>query len=176
MIFRLSQNLTTKLKAGAPVAIPMDANPFADWSARSFAVGRAQYILLSNTASLYSTVSYVRGILSAHHFIVRAMSSIREVMEADGQAIAYERFIVPATGSVGFAKTLNRSVTGSMTDLVKLAKSWLFEGDLSPHDVSFKLNEVPMSAIPGRSGLSRHAERCIRGTSGPSRLGPAIWA
>ena len=43
--------------------------------------------------------------------------------------------------------TLNRSVTGSMNDLVYRAKAWLMEGNLSPQDASFKLNEIPMSAL-----------------------------
>ena len=33
MIFRLSQKLCTKIKAGKLSEIPLDDNPFADWSA-----------------------------------------------------------------------------------------------------------------------------------------------
>jgi|SRR6516225_1577685 hypothetical protein len=80
------------------------------------------------------------------------MSGIRELMEADGQEFAYHRFIVPATGSVRFAKALNRSVTGSMNDMIRHATYWLTEGDLSPFDVGFRLNEIPMSAL-GNTGL-----------------------
>ncbi len=34
-----------------------------------------------------------------------------------------------------------------MNDLINCAKVWLIEEELSPHDVSVKLNEMPMSAI-----------------------------
>ena len=74
-------------------------------------------------------------------------STIREFMEDDGQVFAYQRFIAPASQSITFAKSLNRRVTGSMNDLIKFAKHWLTEGDLSPHDVGFKLNDVLLSAL-----------------------------
>jgi len=84
MIFRLSQNLNTKIKAGSMAAAPLNENPYADWSARLFTSDRTQYILLSNTPSFYATVMYGRGITDDHAFIVRALSSIREFMQDDG--------------------------------------------------------------------------------------------
>ena len=117
MIFRLSQKLNAKVKAGNLAALPLHENPLADWSAHLFVAGRTQYILLSNTKSLYSTVMYGRGITDAT-FIERALSNIREFLAADGQEFVYHRFIVPATASVRFAKALDRSVTGSMNDVL----------------------------------------------------------
>ena len=38
MIFRLSQKLNTRIKAGILTAVPLDENPFADWSAGMFLV------------------------------------------------------------------------------------------------------------------------------------------
>ncbi len=58
MIIRLSQKLCTKIKAGKLKEMPLDENPYADWSANLFVVDRTQYIILSNTASLYSCVMY----------------------------------------------------------------------------------------------------------------------
>jgi hypothetical protein len=59
----------------------------------------------------------------------------------------YNRFIAPASGSVSFAKALDRSVTGSMNDLINHAKAWLMENKLSPHDVGSRLNEIPFSSL-----------------------------
>jgi len=166
MIFRLSQKLATKIKAGTLPALPLDDNPFADWSAQLFVADRAQYIILTSTKSLYSTGMFGKGITSDSSFIERALSSLREFMEADGLAFVYHRFIVPATGSVRFAKPLNRSVTGSMNDMIKHATYWLAEGDVSPFDVGFRLNEIPMSAL-GSSGSQygkpREAFRALAG-------------
>jgi hypothetical protein len=147
MIFRLSQKLNTKIKVGTVRALSLHENPFADWSAHLFVADRTQYMLLSNTKSLYSTVMYGKGITNDSHFIERALSSIREFIEDDGQEFVYRRFIAPASGSVRFAKALDRSITGSMNDLIRHATAWLTEGDLSPHDVGIKLNDLLLSAL-----------------------------
>ena len=151
MILRLSQKLNKKIKAGPLKAMPLDDNPYADWSCHLFTADRTQYILMSNTKSLYSCVMFGKGITDDSRFIERVLSSIREFMEDDGQAFVYQKFIAPASGTVSFAKALNRSVTGSMSDLVKHAESWLIEHELSPFDVGFKLNQIPLSVFGYRS-------------------------
>ena len=147
MIFRLSQELNTKIKAGTLPTLPPDDNPFADWSARLFLADRMQYILLSHTQSLYSTVMYGKGITDDGRFIERALSELRKFMQADGQESVYRRFVAPASASVLFAKTLNRAVTGSMNELIQHATAMLVEGEVSPGDLGFTLNDVLLSAI-----------------------------
>jgi hypothetical protein len=44
MIFRLSQKLADKIKAGTLAALPPDENPLADWSAHLFVAARTQYV------------------------------------------------------------------------------------------------------------------------------------
>lgn len=163
MILRLSQKLCTKIDVGSLKTVPLDDNPFADWSAHLFVADRTQYIIVSNTKSLYSTVLFGKGITDDSHFIQRALGSIREFLEADGQAFVYHRFIVPASGTVRFAKALNRSVTGSMNDLLNHAKVRLAEGELSPFDVGFELNEIPFSSLkyanPKEAFKAMHVEQ-----------------
>ena len=127
--------------------MPQEDNPFADWSAHLFVADRSQYIIVSNTKSFYSTVSFGNDITNDSRFIERALSSIREPMEGDGQAFVFHRFITPASGTITFAKALNRSVTGSMNDLITFASLLLVEGELSPRDVGFNLNDFLLSVI-----------------------------
>lgn len=147
MIFRLSQKLKTKINAGPLATLPLDENPFADWSAGLFFVGRSQYVLLSNTNSLYSTVLPGKGITTETSFIERALINIREFMEVDGLEGVYERFVLPVSGSIQFAKALSRSVTGSMNDMTKHAAYWLADGEMSLIEIGNRLNEIPMSAL-----------------------------
>ena len=147
MVLRLSQKLNAKAKAGTLAARPLDENAFADWSAHLFSAHRTQYILVSNTKSLYSTAMYAKGTTTDHRLIERVLSGIREFMEADDQAFIYQRLIAPTCGTVRFAKALDRSVTGSMNDLAYHATVWLTEGGLSPFDVGFKLNGIPFSTL-----------------------------
>lgn len=150
MIFRLTQRLSAKIKADPLVSSPLDHNVYADWSARLFTAGRAQYILLSHTSSLYSVVMYGRGITYDGLFIGCAVDAIREFMAYDGLSLFYVNFIAPATSSVRFCKPLDRSVTGSMNELEALARLQLADGDIAPFNVGFTLNKTLLSAIGRR--------------------------
>ena len=173
MIFRLSQKLNTKIKAGKLTDMPLDENQYADWSCHLFTADRTPYIILSNTVSLYSCVMYGKGITDDSRFIERALSTIREFMEDDGQQFAYRKFIAPASGTVIFAKALNRSVTGSMNDLIKFAKMYLIEDEMAPHEVGFKLNDMPMSALKNAEGrkyaIPRDAFKRLMGDQSTNR-------
>lgn len=147
MIFRLLQKLNTKIKAGPLKAMPLDENPFADWSAHLFVADRTQYILLSNTKTLYSVVTFGKGITTDWQFIERALSSIRQFMEDDGYEAEYLRFIAPSTARVRFAKALDRKVTGSINEWVQAATYCLEDREQSPFDVAAYLNDLLLSAI-----------------------------
>ncbi len=58
VIFRISQKLNAKIKAGSLDALPLLENPFADWSAHLFTADRTQYVIVCNTKTLYSIVMY----------------------------------------------------------------------------------------------------------------------
>jgi hypothetical protein len=147
MIFRLSQKLAKKLKEADLPSLSLDENPYADWSAHLFTADRAQYIIVTNTKALYSMVMHGKGITDSSLFIDRALNCIREFMEDDGQSFVYQRFVAPASARVRFVKALDRSVTGSINELVKFATFYLEDGETSPLDVGFKLNDVLLSAL-----------------------------
>ena len=166
MIFRLSQKLNSTIKAGSLVDLPLDDNPFADWSAHLFAIGRTQYILVSNTKSLYSTMMPAKGINDEDTFIERTLENLREFLADDNQQAIFRQFIAPATGKVQFAKALNRTVTSSMNELILSATAWLEDG-ISPYEVGFRLNTVLLSAIApnkkAKYGVPRDAFKAMVG-------------
>jgi hypothetical protein len=147
MIIRLSQKLAKKLHEKTLPTVPLNENPYADWSAHLFTVARTQYIIFLNTRALYSVVMYGKGITNFSDFITRALSALREFMEDDGQSFVYQRLIAPTCGSVRFAKALDRSVIGSINELVKFATFLLEDIEISPHDLGFKLNDVLLSPL-----------------------------
>lgn len=152
MILRLSQKLAKKIKAGKLSEMPLDENPYADWSCHLFTADRTQYIILSNTASMYSCVMFGKGITDDSRFIERALTTIREFMEDDGEQFAYRKYIKPDGATVGFAKALNRSATGSMNELILSAEMYLVEDEMAPHDVGFKLNGLLLSMLTDGEG------------------------
>ena len=140
MILRFSQKLGSRLKAGTLKPLPLDEAPVADWTSHLFFFDRTPYILVSNTAALYSTVLSAKGITNDSVFITRLTSTLRDFMEADGLAFAYDRFIMPRTGDIRFASAHSRSVTGSMNELITSAKVLLADEETSPFDLGFQLN------------------------------------
>ena len=147
MIIRLTDKMAKKIKEAALPTIPPGTNPFVDWTARLFTADRTQYVLVSNTATLYSIVFYGKGITDANQLINRMLDTMRDVMKHDGFESIYEERIAPATGEFSFSRTGNRSVTGSMNDLVFGAKWHLIRDEMSPYDVSFRLNKTPFSYL-----------------------------
>lgn len=147
MILRLSQELNTEIKASGLSEMPLDENPHADWSCHLFTAKRTQYVIVTNTKLLYFTILYGKGITDDSRFIDRALSSLREFTESDGQELACQKCIAPLSATANFAKALNRSVTGSMNDMIYHAPMWLIEKERSPCDVGFQLNKIPMSAL-----------------------------
>jgi hypothetical protein len=147
MIFRLSQKLATKLKVGKLPAVPLDENPYADWSAHLFTVTRTQHIIVANTQSMYSVVFYSKGISDDNEFITRALNALGEFMEDDGQSFVYQRLIAPSSSSVKFAKALDRSTVGSISELVRFATYYIQDDETPPHDLGFRLNDILLSAL-----------------------------
>jgi hypothetical protein len=149
MIFRLTLKLSKKIGIAPLPAVPFDKNrnPLIDWSAHLFTAQRIQYIILTNTVSLYSMVMYGRGITNDKRFIQGVLSYMREFMTIDGNKFIFEKYIEPQDKDIFFSKIVDRRVMGSMNDLVFQAKVHLNMGKLSPSDVSFRLNEAPMSYL-----------------------------
>jgi hypothetical protein len=171
MIFRLSQKLVQKLKINLAGCHPPPSNPFADWSASLFSVQRAQYIILTNTSSLYSVVMLGRGFADQSRFVEAALKSIREFPIADGLESLYHQFAA-ALDTIEFSAALNRSVTGSMNDLMLNAKQWIGEQGDSPFDAAVGLNQMPMSALG--YGNPRKAFKALEGKQPTSGTGNAV--
>lgn len=147
MIIRLSSTLAKKIKETDLPSLPPDPNLFADWVARLFTANRAQYILITNSASLYSVVIFGKGVTYLDSLMLSMTGMMRDVMKKDGFDLLYEKQVAPATAGVSLSRAVNRSVIGSMNDLVYHAKLHLTSEELSPYGVSFRLNELPMSAL-----------------------------
>ncbi|SHK16793.1 hypothetical protein SAMN02745216_03003 [Desulfatibacillum alkenivorans DSM 16219] len=155
MIIRYSAKLAKKLKEIPNEPMPLDPNPFLDWSGHLFSAERTQFIIMVNTASLYSTVMYGRGITDFSEFMRYWPGFLRDTMKHDGLQMIYDRIVGPAMGKFTPSKALNKSVTASINNLVENAKVDLIYHELSPLDVAGKLNTI---VRPTDKGLLRTKE------------------
>jgi hypothetical protein len=147
MIFRLTHKLAKKIGIARLRFLPLNRNPYIDWTAHLFTADRAQYIIVTNTASLYSLVMYGRGITDDNEFIQSTLNFMRDFMTDDGYEFLFRRLIAPHTARVSFSKATDRRVIGSINDLIVQAKYYLTERQMSPFDASLQVNETPMSYI-----------------------------
>ena len=147
MIIRLSHKLGRKIGVQPMQSLPLHSNPFADWSAHLFTAEKTQYIILTNTTSLYSVMTFGRGITNDGKFLGRMTGVLGEFLRNDGLAFIWQRLISPETASIRFSKSYNRVVTGSINEIVRCAKYLLIIREMSPFEVSNDLNEMPMSMI-----------------------------
>jgi hypothetical protein len=147
MILRITAKLGKAIGVSPSLSLPADPNPFADWTAHLFSALRTPYIIITNTTSLYSLVMDGRGVSTNSLFLQKAMTTMLESLSRDGCRFIFDRLIMPTTAHIWFSKTISRSVTGSMNDLVSQAKLFIRDECLSPPDVSYKLNETPLSYI-----------------------------
>lgn len=148
MIIRLTKKLADKI-GEKPEALPPDPDPdpLGDWCANLFRVGGTQFILVTNSASLYSIVFPGRGITNFDRLVDATFDVMRNVMALDGIEDIWEKHILPLTGSVAVSKATNRSVLGSMNDFVIHAYD-MIGGVVGPNLlVSVRLNQTPMGAL-----------------------------
>ena len=148
MILRPSQKLNSRIKGGTLGVQPRHENPLLDWSAHVFIVERAEYVLVSNTTSLYSAVLDGAAIRDATRFTERVLGVIWAILDGAGR-LPDERLAPVET--VRFTKSLDRSVTGSMNELITHAAAFLADGDLAVADVSVRLNDILLSALASGS-------------------------
>ena len=147
MVFRLTQALNARVKAGPLEVLPLHENPLLDWSAHLFPVGRSNFILLSNTASLLSVLVSGQGVRNVTSLRDRAVDGIRACLTAHGDEPLYRTVIPADNGPVRFAKALNRTVSGSMNELVRCAEVCMSDGELTLPEVGDRLKDTLLSAL-----------------------------
>lgn len=77
-----------------------------------FTTNRKQYLLLSHTTTLYSCIMHGSGLTNVKKFGERAVSTIRELMEANFDPDVFEKLILLAAGEFHFAKAFKRLMAG----------------------------------------------------------------
>ena len=147
MTIRPTKMLARKLRLGAvPDAVPVVTNRVADWCAHEFLVSRRRYLIFCNTASLYPVVTEARGVTDADMFVMRLQAALRLNLADGPHAFAYERWIAPCEAEVQWAPIPDRSVLGSINDLIFAAKFGLRDGK-SLAEMSGRLAQTPLTVL-----------------------------
>ena len=103
-----------------------------------------------------------KGITNESKFVDAALATIEQYMSEDGLGELFGNFVLPTSQKFYFGKALNRSVTGSMNDLIFGAKLDL-DANLDLNEVGRRLNETPLCALRDEDGRKYNSpNRAIR--------------
>jgi hypothetical protein len=147
MILRVSNKLGKKIKAAPDTSLPMHDDPFLDWSGHVFRANRVQHIILTNTATLYSHVFLGRGITTPDAYEDRVRTELRAFLTAHGYRDLYVEHIAAEDEGAAFSKALNRSVIGSVNDMIFHAALHIEHYGRSLEAVEYRINILPMGAL-----------------------------
>jgi hypothetical protein len=108
-----------------------------------------------------------RGITDEEILLSRLFPALHELHSAAGLAEAFEQFIAPEVDHVLWSRAANRSVTGSMNELIYqaqwLLKDSMIEGrELTPLELSQELNQTLFSFINYQRPLEAHQQLAAR--------------
>jgi len=153
-IIRFSQKLAAKIHETDLQPAPAAQNPYLDWHAHLFTARRAQYIIMSNSNSLFSAVIHGAGITHFNAFLNSMSDMLKEILHELNTGMIYQRIIAPGFANIKIAKKQDKKVIGAMNDMIFFAKLVLNEEEISPYDLSLKLNNY-MIRIQGEHGVPR---------------------
>jgi hypothetical protein len=157
LIFRVTRKLASKIKTAPVEALPAHDDPLLDWTANLFRLSRWQCLILTNSASLYSVIFPGRGITNEQAFVGRGLKSLRDSLFLDGMLDVFETMIAPAADSVSFCKASDRSVLGSINELVFQATCDFLETGYPLVLVNRRINRIPMSRLKYCFGVEEFA-------------------
>jgi len=147
MVFRFTQKLSKKLKINPQPECDYGVSPMEEWYGHLFIANRLQYILFTNAYSLYSIIFPGKGIITMRNFMDVGFSVLDEELKDIGSGIIMEKYITPNTSTIDICKTNNRSILGSMNDMVNMSKSIFALEDSTINEVMSLLNRTPFSYL-----------------------------
>ena len=151
MLLRFTDKLSKKLKTGPLTKVDRDPGPYFEWYANFFTADRTQYILTTEAKSLFSVVMYGRGITNDGVYLKHLTNLLSEYMAETENRLIFERVIAPKIGAVTMSKTSNRSVLGSMNDMVNMSQICIAYQEASTLDLMTLINRTPFKAINYKS-------------------------
>ena len=151
MIIRFTGKLAKKMNLGPITKVNKDPGPFLDWYSTVFTANRAQYILTTNTSSLLSVIMYGQGIVDDNMFLNKFFHILGEYLHDIGSGFVFDRILAPGSSMVTLSKTIDRSVLGSMNEMVAHSKAMLKDDAVGAWEVMESINKIPFKAIAYQS-------------------------
>jgi len=111
------------------------------WYSNVFSAYRRQYIIATNSDSLFSVVFFGTGITSYQKYVTKFQQMLPAYLQRLGLDLRYEAAVGPKTQPT-FWKTANRSVLSSMNNNVTVCKWLLDKADYPPDRLADRVNST----------------------------------
>jgi hypothetical protein len=146
MVLRLTRKLADKIKIKSLPEYD-EGSVIEEWYGHMFIADRIQYMLFTNAFSLYSVLFPGKGINDIKTFFETATHNLSETLKKDGFEIMVGRFITDKIEIIDICKTNNPGILGSMNDMISHSKFYFSDYQMTPSEISRRLNEMPYSYL-----------------------------
>jgi hypothetical protein len=144
MIFRLTQKLAKKLNL-MDLSRTDSHDTASAWYGNLFRVGGVQYILLTESLTLFSFLFYGRGIVDAAALTTKAKLLIEKKFKENGWLSVLGELISYDLAEPTLLAAQDRSVLSSMNGMAGLLKAQLETGKRDIEFLSNEINIVPFT-------------------------------
>lgn len=132
MIIRLSNDMQKKVHLRLTETAPPSPSFLLDWALHLFRYQGRQYIIVTNTTSLFSTVVAGKGVRNQKSLVGELLPTLIEAHRAVGFGGATGELESVQVENVSFSKVGNRVVTGSMNQIITYTQYMM---DEEPEDL-----------------------------------------
>ncbi len=150
MILRLTKKVQDNFKLKNLKQVP-ESNLENEWYVNTFTAARLKYYLVTHAETLFSVIFRGAGIKSEEEFIDRIIDEWKNQLESESLDAVIHNLLTPKSKEIFVTSTANRSVIGSMTDMIQMTKFSIQDDprdeNSSPNGLSKFLNETPFSYI-----------------------------
>lgn len=143
---RPTKTLARQLRISLPAVPPPVPSRVADWCAHIFEWHDGPMLIFCNTASLYPVLASANNVSDGESLARRVGGMVPRVLKENGFLAQMKCFEAELT-DFQFAPVPDRSVLGSINELLLLAQAHLGDSRLNPWTLSQRLGKTPMSAL-----------------------------
>lgn len=146
LTLRPTKKLARQLGIQIPTVPPAVPSRIADWCVHTFLLGNDHWLVFCNTASLYPVFAGGRGVTDGESLARRVGGMVPTVLQAN-RLTQQAGIFTAALTDFQWAPIPDRSVLGSISEMIYLADPWFDDAGLTPAVLSKKLGNAPMSAL-----------------------------
>ncbi len=140
-ILRLTPTCSQKIYGAKLPSHPLTKNPFLDWHAHMFTNQGAHIILTVNTHSFLTVAINASDVYNIKEYRGRMEFMFRELLGELEAGDIFEKILLPNLGKIKIGKAENKKMVNMLNELVQSAKKILEFENMSPYELSVKLNE-----------------------------------